>query len=192
MSVVGLAGRIGSGKSTVAAHLVQQHGFTEYTAAQPLKEACCAVFGLTMAQVYDADLKATVHPRWGVTPRRILQAVGTDLFRDQIRRVMPDLQLPAGRGIWAEVLRNRLLDARARGERVVVSDVRFDDEIDMIRELGGVVLYIDRRQSHDNAASTHASEQLDLDKTDDVIVNDGTLQELFAKVTQALAARNVS
>lgn len=100
-----------------------------------------------------------------LTYRQLLQLWGTEYRRKQD----PDY--------WVKRLEKKL-----RGlERVVIDDVRFPNEVEMVQRLGGRVIRIDRPGP---AESTHASEiELDsFDGWDDVIVNDGTLRELDEKV----------
>ena len=99
-----------------------------------------------------------------LTFRQLLQLWGTEYRRLQD----PDY--------WV-----KRLEAKLHGlERVVIDDVRFLNEVEMIQRLGGKVIRIDRPGP---AESTHASEiELDsFDGWDDVIVNDGTLRELEEK-----------
>ena len=100
-----------------------------------------------------------------LTYRQLLQAWGTE-YR---RRQDPDY--------WVKRLEKKL-----RGlERVVIDDVRFPNEVEMIQRLGGKVIRIDRPGT---VESTHASENVLNDFTgwDGVILNAGTLEELEEKV----------
>jgi hypothetical protein len=97
--------------------------------------------------------------------RKLLQLWGTEYRRKQD----PDY--------WVKRLESKL----AGLEKAVIDDVRFPNEVELIKRLGGKVIRIDRPQL---AESSHESELIldDFDGWDDVIVNDGTLGELKEKV----------
>ena len=123
---------------------------------------------MTPVKLYTPVTEVISHPKPGyvsLTFRKLLQLWGTE-YR---RRQDPDY--------WV-----KRLEAKLHGlERVVIDDVRFPNEVEMIQRLGGKVIRIDRPGP---AESTHASEiELDsFDGWDDVIVNDGTLRELEERV----------
>lgn len=169
--MIGFAGKKRSGKDTCADLLVRKHGFTKTSFAEPLKEACRALFLFNDSQLY-GDLKEESDPRWGASPREILQYVGTDLLRKQT--LMPEL----GEDIF---IRNLLL--RAESTKLVVADVRFANEAQAIQKAGGIVIRIERPGVEDG--DTHESEKLDF-QTDRTIYNDGSLEDLYAKVEEIL------
>lgn len=171
--IIGLIGNIGAGKSTCAQVLVEQ-GFTEMTFADPLKQACMALFGFTHEQMYGSqEMKATPDPRWfGVTPRQIMQFVGTDLLRNQLAQIMPEI----GTDIFVHRMKVALTEHQGN---VVVSDVRFQNEADLIKSLGGYLIKIVRPGK---ASDNHASEQVDLVTGYDItLLNYGTKEEFLEK-----------
>ena len=144
MVLVGLMGIKASGKTTSADYLVSTHNFVEKSFAECLKRACQQLFLLSDEQVFGTqEQKETPDPRWfDCTPRKILQFVGTELLRDNLDKIMPGLGsgvFTHHLGLWyqEEVKRNP-------GCRIVISDVRFQNEIDFIQSLGGSVVKVDR------------------------------------------------
>jgi hypothetical protein len=138
--IIGIAaGRPGSGKSTLAEHFVQQEGFRKIAFAAPLKDLNRRLllnFGYTTEQadrlVY-VD-KEVVVPELGRTCRHIQRTLGTEWGRDLIG---PDL--------WVDLWKWQIWTARLRGDRgVVCDDMRFRNELSVVRELGGVAIYVDR------------------------------------------------
>ena len=166
--IIGLTGRAGAGKDTVADLLVAARGGRKIAYAGPLKEACAALFCLTPHQLHDPTGKETMDPRWGRTPRQIMQYVGTDLLRTQF-----DVE------IFRKTARFRIEAAVAAGEPlVVVTDCRFENEADLVREHGGVVWHV-QREATGTTETSHVSERHLLVGTSDVVVeNNGTLESL--------------
>jgi Deoxynucleotide monophosphate kinase len=148
--LIGLTGRAGSGKSTAAAYLVERHGFTRTRFAGPLK-AMLRAMGLSEREI-DGDLKEAPCARLcGRTPRQAMQWLGTEWGRDMIH---PDL--------WTELWKQDAEKIVAEDGRVVVDDVRFPDEVALVRSLGGYVLAITEPAPSDVARAhvreTHVSE----------------------------------
>lgn len=174
--LIGITGKIGSGKSTAASYLQKQHYLMEYSMAGPLKEIG-AVFGFTQEQLYGTqEQKLQIHPYWGISSREFLQKVGTELFREQLPKVLPNMKIK--RTIWCEIFR---LKYEQQDHGAVVSDIRFLDEVDTIHEMGGTVIRIVRPGLDES--STHRSElEMDSIKADYTIVNDGTLNDLYSRL----------
>lgn len=154
--IIGITGQKGSGKSTAAAHMRNIHGFRQYDFAEPLKHTVAAIFGFTSFQLYDQKYKEQVDPFWGVTPRRVMQVVGTELFRDTLPKLLPELKLE-GETLWIRCFREWLRGVPPYQKNIVIADVRFDDEAKAIKDMGGEIWCInaDFVQSQD----THASER---------------------------------
>jgi hypothetical protein len=193
--VVALCGRLGAGKDALADALCRDSGFVNLKFARPLKDALCGIFGLTSEHV-DGDLKDVVHPAWGVTPRLLMQWFGTDVMQHGLAAVVPHV----GRTVWSERMRLEILKLPADGAtRVVISDTRFQHEVDMVRSLAAageadvLVVHVlcsaapehkTYRSEAAEAAEAHESESGvdDLGPVDQIIVNDGTLADLRAKL----------
>ena len=175
MVLIGILGKKRHGKDTIADYLVRQYGYTKREFADPLKEACKAVFGFTDDQVY-GELKETKDPFWKVTPRHVLQYVGTELFRNQIGTIIPHV----GKDIWVQALLKNVDTIRKNNPNanIVVTDVRFPNEVDIIRSIGGIVIRINR-PSINTTIDTHSSE-LEIDKlnVDCEILNEGSINDL--------------
>jgi hypothetical protein len=183
--LIGMIGRMGSGKTTAGKYLVDKHGFTRQAFANPLKRACQDLFLLSDAQVFGNE-KEIPDPRWwGCTPRKLLQYVGTDLLREQMQTIIPDLGTTIfvhRFGLWYEKLRKENPDVN-----VVVDDVRFTDEINYISSHGGILIKI-VRDSNMAHCSQHISEQLAQSECDCsyIIVNDGDIATLHHTVDKII------
>ena len=140
--IIGICGLIGSGKGTVADILVNTHKFTKISFADKLKDGVASVFGWDR-KMLEGDTDESRQWRelkddfWSnetkmeVTPRLVLQLFGTDCMRNGFDD-----------GIWVSLVKKELLDNP--GRNYVIPDVRFANEVDMIRDVGGEVWEIKR------------------------------------------------
>lgn len=141
--IVGITGKIGSGKSTMANYLTSAHGYEEYSFAKPLKEIG-RLFGFSDKQLYGTqEQKLEIHPYWGISARYFLQKMGTDLFRDLLPTVIPEIK-KGDNTIWVELFK---LKYKEEPKLYVVSDVRFLDEAKIIKDLGGIIIRTERNNS---------------------------------------------
>lgn len=167
MIIIGLGGKAGSGKSTVAEFL-GHFGFREMAFAEPLKEAAALLFGFNEEQVNGA-LKEIVDGRLGKSPRMVLQELG-----DACRAIWPE--------VFVSAIRRRLF--RVSG-RVVISDVRFLNEARCLELLGAKLIRVQRPGAGARSGLIgHASEE-ELDAWTGwsaTIVNDGTRERLYRQV----------
>lgn len=181
--VVGLLGKAGSGKSTVADHLVENHGFKRISFAKPLKNIVQDIFDLTDDQVWGpAHAKEEVDPRWGVSPRWLMQQMG-EKGRNHL-----------GKDVWINAAFKIIEESE--GDRFVIEDVRYINEVEAITEhrenvIAGVIkLEAPNRPSNDSGE--HPSEaQVDMvpkELIGTVIVNQHNgVEQLCADVDDALA-----
>ena len=137
--LIGLCGYIGSGKNAVAEMLVKNHGYEQDSFAKSLKDAVSAVFGwprelLEGNTPHSREWREAPDTWWTeqlempVSPRLALQVIGTEVFRGKYHN-----------NIWVASLLRRVGD-----REVVVSDVRFPNEIKLIQEYGGKVIWVKR------------------------------------------------
>lgn len=188
--VIGLCGLAGSGKSTLANMLEGAVGYRVLPFAAPLKSAAAVIFNLTHDQLY-GEQKNAVDPRYGLTPRRILQLLGTEV----VRTIHKDA--------WVIRWRDEAQKALKAGFHVVVDDVRFQNEAIVVLEMKGVVWMVERPEQIGfvkvkcrrkgeltNGEETHASEQPDSLKQyiSNTISNTGTKEELWKMLKEGLNA----
>lgn len=129
--LIGLTGQKGSGKST-AAFALRPH-FARLSFAAPLKRMLLAM-GLTPEEMED---KETVLPRYGRSPRYLMQTLGTEWGRYLVDQ-----------DHWINIARREAQEHLDAGINVVFDDVRFDNEALLIHELGGHVWQITRFSSN--------------------------------------------
>ncbi len=116
MKIIGLLGGAGSGKSETAKYLCAKYGGKLYSFAEPLKEIVRLAFDLSDVQVYGTqETKETVDDRYGVTPRWLLQRIGTEGIRNVL-----------GPDFWWEHCMKRVLEDQP--ELAVIDDFRFVNE----------------------------------------------------------------
>jgi hypothetical protein len=178
MKLIGLGHRKHSGKDTVADYLIKKHApnAEKVSWADALKEGVGRrIFGFNDRQLY-GDLKEVVDPRWGKTPREVLQYVGTDLFRAWI----PD--------IWIKAALYYIDDNLSDCDLVVIPDCRFPNEAEAVKERGGRVYRVDRPSLGPTPAAAHESERalLHWKEWDGVIENVSTKNALYRRVDAVL------
>jgi hypothetical protein len=143
--IIGFVGLIGAGKDTAADYLVNFHGFRRDSFANTLKDAVSCVFGwdrtLLEGRTNEArEWREQVDPWWAerlgmpnLTPRWILQYWGTEVCRKGFHD-----------DIWIASLENKM---RKTGDNIVISDVRFPNEIKAIHNANGMVIRIQRGEN---------------------------------------------
>lgn len=169
--IIGLTGYAGSGKSTAAKHLVEKHGFTQVKFAGPLKQMMRCL-GLGDREI-EGDLKEVPHPVLNYkTPRYAMQTLGTEWGRELI-----------GQNLWVNVGVESTHQALGEGSQVVIDDCRFPNEAAAIKELGGVIIKINRPGVE--PVNAHASESQEL-PVDWEVYNVGTPEALGRAIDSTL------
>ena len=204
--IIGFVGLIGAGKDTAADYLVNFHGFRRDSFANTLKDAVAAVFGwdrtLLEGRTKEAREWREQQDDWWtnrlgrvITPRWVLQYWGTEVCRTGFHD-----------DIWIASLENKM---RKTGDNIVISDVRFPNEIKAIHNAGGIVVRVKRGEDPDwykdacdvNAGDNclnysraktrlekrniHASETAWCGtKFDAVLSNDSTIDDLYNQIQE--------
>ena len=186
--IIGLSGFRGSGKDTVAAYLMKKHGFERKAFADPLKASVAMLLDIPFSEVDKLKNDTTTGIAIGrqdsqnnlvphsvmrsMTFREFLQRYGTESHRDVF-----------GHDFWLEYTLPS--NGHYSGNKIAVSDVRFANEAQRIRELGGFIWFIHRFTDRE-AIDPHASEHLGF-RVDVKVDNTGTIDDLHVEIERALS-----
>ncbi len=188
MRIIGFGGPAEHGKSTcvmLAEELFVKEGYNVrvISFADRLKAACKIMFRLTDKDLNHPVSKATVKAHLGTTPREVLQKFGTEVCRDTIPRYFMTDILTEGGGIWTWNVEQDIIELEHEDPNAVilVPDVRFENELAMLRRHGGTFINVVRPGYQNSIGNTHLSEA-GLPGADFTIINDGTLDDLRTKV----------
>jgi dephospho-CoA kinase len=173
--IIGITGRIGSGKTTAAEYLIK-NGFKEYSMAGPLKEIG-RIFHFEQHQLYGTqEQKLEINEHWGISSRHFLQKFGTDICRNALPKTIPDMKI--GDTIWVRLF--EIEQAKNPTTNYVVSDVRFLDEAACIKRMGGKVIRVVRNTETQGDEHKHVSElEMERIEPDHTIDNNGSYEELY-------------
>ena len=172
--IIGYCGTAGSGKSYMAQTVLRACEYPVHVMsfASPLKamvHGLYTVMGIENGRcerMIHGDLKeAEIDPLLfpGLTTRRIMQTLGTEWGRNLIDR-----------DLWTKIMLARVTQARADGYAVIIDDVRFPNEVRLVRQLGGKVVCIHNpRAPQPDANPVHVSEMLP--PYDETYLNEVTL-----------------
>lgn len=185
--IIGLCGFKGSGKDTLANILVEEYNFTKISFADKLKDITSILFNWER-KLLEGDTKLSREFRetkdewWSeklnreITPRKMLQQLGTDILRDNL-----DLN------IWVNSIEKYLVENKY--QNIVITDCRFKNEIEMLKKYQGKIIYVKRNEPKwfNNKKlipkNIHKSEIDWIDtKFDIVISNDGSLEDLRKEI----------
>ena len=210
--IIGMVGFIGSGKDTAADYLVNFHGFRRDSFANSLKDAISHVFGwdrtLMEGRTKESrEWREQVDTWWAdrlnipnLTPRWVMQYWGTEVCRQGFHD-----------DIWIASVENRM---RKTKDNIVISDVRFPNEITAIHKAGGKVIRVKRGPDpiwyqdavNVNAGPTNMSwaiskskiEELKIHASetswvgfniDQTIENNGSIDDLFRELEQLVKSQ---
>lgn len=141
--IIGLTGAAQSGKDTAAKFLIDTFDFHKLSFASPIRNfiadlCCCTLEELEV-------MKDKVHPSFGVTPRYMMQTLGTEWGRDTVNSE-----------IWTQTLELKLKKHIHNGNNVIVTDIRFDNEAALINRYGVVATVI---RPNNKQVESHSSEK---------------------------------
>lgn len=208
--IIGFVGFIGSGKDTAADYLVNFHEFRRDSFANTLKDAVANVFGwdrtLLEGRTKEArEWREQVDPWWAerlnmpnLTPRWVLQYWGTEVCRQGFHD-----------DIWIASVENKM---RKTTDNIVISDVRFPNEIKAIHNAGGIVVRVQRgvmphwydvavqaNRGVESAQKFLKDEGIHTSETawvggniDQVIYNDSTIDALYEQIRELIPGNELS
>ena len=147
MVIIAICGLIGAGKDIFANYLVNNYEFKKFSFAAATKDILANMFGwerclLEGDTIESRTFRETIDHWWtdqlsipDLTPRKILQMVGTELFRKHFNY-----------DIWVHIVEKKINDVLKLNpfERIIINDCRFPNEIMMLKKLGAKLIHIQR------------------------------------------------
>lgn len=183
--IIGLTGYARTGKDTVGRYLVENHGYTRVAFADAVRDAVYALNPIVQmpleedpthwARVQDLvnwkgwDKVKTEYPEI----RALLQRMGTEVGRELF-----------GPDFWIDIAFDKVLNILNNGGKVVITDVRFENEAGIVHAWTGETWRIDREGT--GPVNDHSSDQINF-MVDTIVRNDGTIEDLYYEVDKLLS-----
>lgn len=171
--IIAFAGRKQSGKTTCA-EFVQQLFFDTtfvspkiYNFADPLKQMCIDILGLSYSQCYgdDDNKNELVDCYWDsrqLTARDVMQIIGTDIFRKMKNNV------------WSDATIRKILKENAHLS--LIADCRFPNEVEAVKRVGGIVIKLTRNLYNSDHDSETALDSIRYDQNNfDFIIDNANM-----------------
>jgi hypothetical protein len=184
-NLVGIVGPKQSGKDTAVAYLTKL-GYTRYAFADPIKRGLQEMFGFTDEQLWGTDeQKEAIDEYWGISARRMAKLVGTELFQFDIHKYTQPGEFDVNRKAWVLRFKKWYNEEISKNPdlKIAISDMRFPHESKIIKDMGGIIVKIDRPLIVRN--DTHGSEtEYQFIKEDYKVINDSTLEDYYKKLDE--------
>lgn len=149
--------------------------------ATPLKRSLASLLDIPVSDLDDPAQKkklCTAFPGGKKTHRALMQQFGDILRLDSF----------GGDGLFVDLMTQKLTGHQ---NNVVVSDIRFQHEADMIRKLGGKLIRVTK--GDDNIGDSHRSEVDLLSIRHDYLINNsGSIDDLYNQLQEILHGMSTS
>jgi len=170
------SGLKGSGKDTAANVLIKEYGFTKIAFADAVRELALVIDPWIVSETrYGPDISRlsilVENMGWDYLKRnipevrRLLQVIGTEGGR-----------MLVGENVWVDILAKRYPDIADEDVRYVITDCRFDNEVEFVRNNGGKLIWINRPGI---VSDGHASESEHIRDLASVVVYNTQDQQVF-------------
>lgn len=180
--LIGYGGLKGSGKDTSADFLVENRGFVKEFMSEPLHQALLIENPWIPLRMHLGQYHTTRIDMTSIRYSDLVDQVGYTKAKEnpEVRRLLQRKGTEAGRhliheDVWVNVALKKIQSRRASGNAVCITGIRYPNELAMVRDNGGLLVWVDR-PSVTRAASlnqdAHTSENtLSADDFDVVLSN---------------------
>lgn len=145
-----------------------------------------AFFNMSDEQCWELDAAPIIDPFWQMTPIQMIELVKTKALEDfpdffARRSAMPEQDINNSTFVTKPALNTQHKNI------IIIKDIRFENEADYIRKIGGTIWHIVRENAE--PVNQHSSELgIAVQDSDTIIQNNGTLEEYRDKLDSAWAA----
>ena len=180
--LIGILGRKRTGKDSSGNYIIEKYNYTRYAFAEPIKRILKIMFDLNDKQLNED--KEILDKRWNLSPREILQKFGTEICRNDLKEYLPNIELDNGT-LWIKLF--KIFYEKNKDKNIVITDVRFLDEINIIKSLGGKIIKINRdKVIYDSHSSECDIDNYSKDLIDYNIDNNYTYDDLYSQIDSFL------
>ena len=173
LRIIGITGRAGSGKDTLA-NTMESEGFQRYSMAEPIKRGIEAMFGFNRDIWEDRDVKETDLDWLGRSPRYLAQTLGTEWGRDTVHS-----------DLWLLLASKKLAECN----QIIIPDIRFVNEAKWVVDNGGKVFEVVRPGEDAIPECNHASENgIPLEYISTYILNNGSVDDFMLRGKRILCS----
>jgi len=190
--IIAICGFKGSGKNTVGDYIAKKgkHDFKLLSFAAKIKDCISVIFDLDRNMLEgiteeDRKMRETRDEWWSkrlgieCTPRLLMQNLGTDVIRKHFND-----------NIWVYAMEKEL----EKYENVVITDVRFENEIEFLLSKNAILVYVEREEPEEwfydlkkVPKDLHVSEWSWIKYKPEICINNkGTLEELYSEIDNKL------
>lgn len=182
--IIGLMGQKHSGKDTAAAYLVKEHGFERRAFADPGKKYLASVLDIPLWDIekFKNDKNVAVTVEHLQNDGSVFRFESLD-FRQYMQNFIENAKQIFGEDVWANA--TLPVDGFYGGRAIVLSDCRFQVEVNRIKELGGYTIKIVRPSSEDQDHHRSEAEQLAI-KADYEAFNTEGVEYLYKRIDHIL------
>ena len=180
--LVGILGRKRTGKDSSGDYMISKYNYTRYAFADPIKDILKIMFDFNDKQLNED--KEIIDKMWNISPREILQQFGTEICRNDLKKYIPNIELD-NETLWVKLF--RIFYEKNKEKDIVVTDVRFLDEINGIKSLGGKIIKVNRDNlEYDSHSSEKGIDNYNKDLIDYHIDNNYTYDDLYSQIDTIL------
>jgi hypothetical protein len=138
--IIAICGYNRSGKDTIANYLEKNYNYKHLKITYKLKECIKLLFDLTDNDL-ELNKKEEINDKWKVSPRHMMQFIGTDIFQYKIQELLPGID----KKFWINTFLNDPLVSKLKKNdkfNIVISDLRFIHEYEELKKLNIPILIL--------------------------------------------------
>jgi dephospho-CoA kinase len=184
--IIAVCGYKRSGKDTIAKYLNKKYNYKHLKITYKLKECLKLLFDLRDHEL-ETDKKEKINKKWNVTPRKLMQFIGTEIFQYKIQEILPNID----KKFWIKTFLTDSLVNNLRNKKdfhIVISDIRFIHEYEELKKLNipiSVIKVTNDNIMIDSNEELHISERefikIPYDKE---ILNNSTFDDMYKKIDE--------
>ena len=184
--IIAVCGYKRSGKDTIAKYLNKKYNYKHLKITYKLKECLKLLFDLRDHEL-ETDKKDKINKKWNITPRKLMQFIGPEIFQYKIQEILPDID----KKFWIKTFLTDSLVNNLRNKKdfhIVISDIRFIHEYEELKKLNipiSVIKVTNDNIMIDSNEELHISERefikIPYDKE---ILNNSTFDDMYKKIDE--------
>lgn len=186
--IIGLGYKARSGKDTAADYLCKEYDYSRAAFSFELKAFLYYFLGIVEEHLIHGD-KSQKYPFWNnMSVREILQKVGTDALRNNFDK-----------DIWVKLALNTVSDGIFQPiynptDKIVFTDLRFENEAKGIKDAGGILIRIDRHNVGLSGSEAMHESETELDSFsgwDYILDNNESLENFYEGIDTIMSELNI-